>query len=163
MRPLHHKIYTILILLAMSLSTGCDKMPDNGQLDGMWQLMSIETADGHILDVKEQQHYWSFRLRLVQFTASRAIDTDKFYAHFSREGGNIVLKDFCQEARYEKDTDDNVWVSSEEAELLHPWGVYGQTDEDDSQKIKATYRVEALSDTRLVLKSDQARLTLRKF
>ena len=110
-------------------------MPDNGQLDGMWQLMSIETADGHILDVKDQQHYWSFRLRLVQFTASRGIDTDKYYAHFYREEGNIVLKDFCQEARYEKDTDDNVWVSSEEAELLHPWGVYGQTDEDDSQKI----------------------------
>lgn len=163
MKPLHNKIYTILMMLAISLCTACDKMPDNGQLDGMWQLMSIETADGHILDVKEQQHYWSFRLRLVQFTASRAIDTDKFYAHFSREGGDIVLKDFCQEARYEKDTDDNVWVSSEEAELLHPWGVYGQADENDSQKIKATYRVEALSDTRLVLKSDETRLTLRKF
>ncbi len=163
MRPLHYKIYTILILLAMSLSTACDKMPDNGQLDGMWQLMSIETADGHILDVKDQQHYWSFRLRLVQFTASRGIDTDKYYAHFYREEGNIVLKDFCQEARYEKDTDDNVWVSSEEAELLHPWGVYGQTDEDDSQKIKATYRVEALTDTRLVLKSDQVCLIFRKF
>lgn len=163
MKPLHHTISTALILLVISWCTACDKMPDNGQLDGMWQLMSIETADGQIQDVKEQQHYWSFRLRLVQFTASRAIDGDKFYAHFSREEGNIVMTDFCQEARYETDSDDNAWISSEDAEILHPWGVYGEADENNSQKIKATYRVEALSDTRLVLKSNQARLTLRKF
>jgi hypothetical protein len=163
MKTLHHQIYTALMLLAISLCTACDKMPDNGQLDGMWQLMSIETADGQILNVKEQQHYWSFRLRLVQFTTSRTFDGTKYYAHFSREGGNIVLTDFCLETRYEKDTDDNEWISSEKADLLHPWGVYGQADETLSQKIKATYQVEALSDTRLVLKSDQVRLTLRKF
>jgi hypothetical protein len=65
------------IYLLLSTVFSCDKLPMNGDLDGMWQLMSVE-MDGEVSDVKSRKRYWSFQLHLVQF--SRGDNTNRYFA-----------------------------------------------------------------------------------
>lgn len=85
-------IYTIASAIVIIMSAGCEnKWPDNGDLDGMWQIMSIE-KEGKVSSLKETKHYWSVRSRLVQYTQYGM--TDRKYAHFERKDGKLILTDF---------------------------------------------------------------------
>lgn len=59
--------YLILCLtLALSL-TACQKMDDNGDLGGTWQLLSWETkADGRVVATKEDRIFYYFQGELMK-------------------------------------------------------------------------------------------------
>lgn len=157
-------LYRLLAWLMPLLLLACDKLPNNGDLDGMWQLMTVEHhASGEVVDLSNTQHYWSFRLRLVQFSAHKGINTSVFYAHFTHDGNTIHLYDFCSQAKYEKETDDNEWVSPAQANIFTPWGFVPQPDPSNPNKTTTSFHVEQLTSSSLILSNSTTTLSFRKF
>lgn len=156
--------HTIITLCTLSLLLSCDKLPDNGDLDGMWQLMQIEErATGQVSDWSVNQRYWSVRKELMQYSANNSITQTVLYSHFKKNDASLLLTDFCTAAKYETETDDNKWISPDNANILNAWGIYPDEDPDNPQKVTATFRIEHITSSSLILSTEKTRLTFRKF
>lgn len=149
----------ILSLLTILCITACDKLPSNGDLDGMWQLMSIE-HNGIVTDVKSNQEYWSIRKNLVQF--NDLTDSRKF-AHFQRQGDTFVIYDLCHESRNEKGDDNDEWITYDERDILAKWGLFPEPDSQHPERLSQTFRFELLNYDNMILTSGSYRLIFRKF
>ena len=161
MRSIAH---IFLTLCTLSLLLSCDKLPDNGDIDSMWQLMQIEErTTGEITDFSSNQRYWSFRKKLVQYSANNSITQKELYSHFKKDNATLLLTDFCNAAKYETETDDNKWISLDNANVLNDWGIYPEEDPSNSQKVTATFHIEHLTNSSLILITEETRLTFRKF
>lgn len=164
MKTLKQYFFLLFVVLsALCGTTSCDKLPDNGDLDGMWQLMSVSSSDGETQNVKESQLYWSIRLRLVQYSSQRSMDSHIYYSHFKKEGSILYLTDFCKDAKYEHVDDDNEWIQPDEAEVLHQWGIYPEGDPSSEKKVMVIYHIDYLSSSKLILSNADGKLTFRKF
>jgi len=158
-RPACCRSILLLMTVMLALLASCEnKWPRNGDLDGQWQLLSIE-HDGIVTDVKDKQLYLSFQLDLCQLsTASNHI---QYYCYFERTGCNfertgrhIIFRQFSEIASLDTKTNDNLPVTAENLHLLRQWGYYSQIE---------TFHIESLSKDDMVLRSDSARIVYRKF
>lgn len=150
------KNYLLFLLLVLS-SASCDKVPDNGCLDGMWQLMSIE-CDGIVDSKKADQVYWSIRKNLVQFNDLSGVNK---FAHFSRSGDDMLVYDFCHESGQENETDNDEWIGYEEREQMNHWGVFPEVDANG--KLSQQFHFVLLNSSDMILSSGKYRLVFRKF
>jgi hypothetical protein len=132
------KLFIISIIFMLA---ACDKLPMNGNLDGMWQLIAIQdNTTSNISDVKSSRLYYSFQLHLVQLNNGEA------YAHFSHRNDSIVMYDwFKGNLNNDKITDPTV---------LNKFGLY---------ELRDSFRVEVLTSEKMQLRSRKATLSFRKF
>lgn len=149
------KIQKLLILIAVALSgllnTACDKVPMNGDLDGMWQLMDIEYTDG-THQTPDKQRYMCIQLHLIQLTVYSNVHQG-IYSHFTHNGDELRLYDFY-DLRHWKNTETTNEVL-EDASQLEPWGISG---------LDVTYHIVKLNGSALILKDPSGTLlTFRKF
>lgn len=138
-------------LLAFFLLASCDKVPMNGDLDGLWQLMTVRTGS-ETRDARNDYAYLSFQLHLTQWDhAGRS-----FFAHFVHEGDSIRFYDFVHDSLHRSKADDNEWVTEEEMSsgVMDVWGVHN---------LNARYRVRQLDGDALVLEKADTTLFFRKF
>lgn len=144
------KILVVTLLIA-SVLLSCDKMPMNGDLDGMWQLMSEQVGDSTI-SRKSDGVYLSFMLHTVQFdtVGGRAC----YYSEFTHQGDTIALSNICHNSQTYATTDTNEPVTEEELSILRPWGVY---------TLSPCYHVDRLTKETLVMTSEWSTLRFRKF
>lgn len=134
-----------VILSLLFIVTACDKVPINGNLDGMWQLMAVQdNATGSASDVKSSRLYYSFQLHLVE------LGNAEFYAHFSHRNDSIVMYDWC----YGNSDDNSVNVKMTDATALNKFGLY---------ELRDSFKVEVLTSEKMQLRSRKATLNLRKF
>lgn len=156
----------IYILLASILFAGCDKLPDDSTLDGMWQLMNIHTTSTDT-NVKDQQLYWSFRLSLIQFTNATLTPEERkeFFAHSLRQGDDLLIYDLCNPSENATTADNNEWLQANDHDLakLARWGIYPQPDTNHKGQLKAIFRITKATSSTLILTSDSTTLTFRKF
>ena len=158
-------IKTFIVALFLISFSGCDKISDNGALDGMWQIMSVAynsnysetdstqaTAYENVNDTKKYKVYLSFQLDLAKL---HWLDT------YIEGPNNIVLCRFTRgksELRfhhfYWDCVDHNIELTDEEATRLSPFGFH-KTDE--------TFKVIQLTHKSMILQSRYARIVLRKF
>lgn len=133
----------ILIGLVCLLLPSCYKSDINGQLDGQWQLMSIDNlADGQIS--YPDQLYYSFQqhtARLGQVDLSNAT------------GEPVPTRYICN-LDYNNPTVVLTVVAPSNLDELHKWGMY---------ESPTTFTITTLNREELVLVSEQARLTLRRY
>ena len=119
----------------------CDKLPMNGNLDGMWQLMAIQdNTTSNVSDVKDSRLYYSFQLHLVQLNNGEA------YAYFSHRNDSIVMYDWC------KGNLDNDKII--DPSVLNKFGLY---------ELRDSFKVEVLTSEKMQLRSRKATLSFRKF
>ena len=138
--------------LLCALCASCEnKWPRNGDLDGQWQLLSIE-HDGTTIDVKPYGRYLSFQLDLFQLSTNN--DRQRYYGYFDHTGGQITFRQFSDMAENDLATQDNLPLTEADLDRLHPWGHY---------RLNETFRVERLNAQEMQLRSDSARITYRKF
>lgn len=144
------KIYLFLIAIVACIITSCEnKWPINGDLDGQWQLMTLE-QDGKIKEMKEERVYWNFQLHMLMLCSKEI-----YYAHFEHDGSTIRLFDISFSSANEKAEDDNIRMSEEEIKsILSPLGI---------SKKNETYEIERLTDETMILKTDDKLLRFRKF
>lgn len=138
------KIVLIIVLLQLF---SCDKLPINGKLDGMWQLMEIEYTNG-IVEHPEKTYY-SIQLHLIKLSkvyegslhGSNAVN---YVGRFEYTADSLVIKDL----RANKDED---LVTKEQ---LIPFGLNGPVDR---------FKIEKLTNDKMILQSGSVMLSFRKF
>lgn len=157
MRILAKIILTLLLILT---HTSCEnKWPDNGDLDGMWQLMTIE-RNGEITNSKNDKVYWSVRSNLLQLSQ---VNGSRMYAHFECHDGMFIVKDLCYLSPNAQPGDNDNWIPSEESHILKPWGICPVTDTNHPERLTQTFRVGMIRSDKMILHADEYILTFRKF
>lgn len=159
----HLHILKLYILLTISfLFVACDKLPEDGPLPGMWQLVSIELTDGTIDNLLDKQVYWCERQDFIQFHSPISPYT-RTYARLSRKDNTFLLYDFSYLANTNSDLDVDPWVPVEDATNLYFWGIIPKVDNTYNGNLIASYEIKKLSNTMMILVSDSSILTFRKF
>lgn len=140
-----------LIILSLQFITGCDKLPANGLLDGLWQLKEIED-NGVKRPLPGSRMYCSFQLALFQLSTYET--QFMFYGYFEHKNNNLHFHSFAYPSKHETSEDNNDWVQeSEVPSTIAPWGFYS-TD--------CTFVVEKLTSKNLILKKDGTRIVYEK-
>lgn len=144
-------LHPLVVLLVLVCAAACDKVPMNGRLDGMWQILTVETPQG-VRDVKADRAYMSIQLHLTQWTHANR----NYYSHFRHEGDSLCFYDFAGLSAHATAADDDPAITAAEMAggLFHVYGIH---------TLDARYRIIHLSGSSLILESADTTLTFRKF
>lgn len=127
-------LFIISFVVAFLLSSCEFHASDNGDLDGNWYLVTVDTLkNGASVDYREKQVFWGVQGSILQFLAARSMDT--YLCSFHDGGDKLVLYSMYKYNRYDGDepiTPDrmdemNVYGINAEQELFH----IEQCDGDD--------------------------------
>lgn len=149
-RSLHQYFSLCILSLFVLLLSSCDKVPINGDLDGLWQLTTIQTPEA-TRDVKSTRAYLSIQLHLSQWEQGGTT----FYSHFKHEGDSIRFYDFTHASLHRDKNDDDEWITEEEMRggIMDAWGIHS---------LDARYRTRQLDSDALVLERADTVLYFRK-
>lgn len=120
----------MLLFVILLCATSCDDKFGYTHLDGMWQMVRIEYADGEIETPKDT--YFSFQMSIIEMKGHGT-----FSGSFRYEDGLMPID-----------------MGAASGDQLKPFGV------NDPQQV---FIVEKLNSDKLILRSDYARLELRKY
>ena len=144
-------VYTLFAILCLWITTACDKLPKNGDLDGMWQLMTL-AHNGTTYNVKDLQLYLSFQLDLFQLTTVK--NNKIYYGYFDHINDSLIFRQFSDMAEEHPTDPDNYPITPENISIIKQWGYYS---------LKDTFKIEHLTKNDMTLRSKYARITYRKF
>ena len=138
-----NSITKILLVATLLLGMGsCDKMEDNGSFGGMWQMTEWkQLPDGKIIADKNSAIYWSVQLDLMQFGLGHR--SGYYLARFKRTSDSLLIGTV-----YLPPTDDIVGYDA-----VASYGVPAE----------GKFVIEKLTKEALVLRSNEAVLTFRKY
>ncbi len=137
-------IRTLLLSMALALTlTACDKVDENGDLGGMWQLLSQTRRDAPDVAVRtaDDRIFFSFRNELLK---TQCMSENEYFLSLFRHHGDSIFLD----SSYAVPGDSLV-----SPEALARYGV----------DATGRFRVESLTSERLVLSNAESVLTFRKY
>ena len=154
MNRVHHIVY-LLLLGVLILFGSCDKTPVNGDLDGMWQLMTIKIQPDSVLQVKEKHVYLCIQLQLSEWRAFTNPGKN-YYAHFKHQGDSLFFSDLCHASTHTASASDDRPVTASEmaAGAMTEWGIH---------TLHTRYRVLQLNTNHLTLEKADTVYAFRKF
>ena len=129
--------------------TGCEiHTSNNGDLDGFWQLRSIDTLSTDAsADARERMIYWAVQRHILEVQDKH--DTrNKILFGFSQRGDSL----FLYEPRVNNRDIGDTLVTN--LSMLQPYGV---------NDFEESYLIEQLDGGQMVLKSKVLRLWFRKY
>lgn len=145
-----------LITIFLLLLTGCSiETSDNGVLDGRWQLMEINYFDGsnRTVKTKEQLIFWDIQYKLISIhsMSSKLHDslTEESLCRFNYTKDSLKLSDFYRHFREADQKIDDPLTT-----YFQKTGING---------INANFAVLHLDSKSMLLQSDYAKLSFRKF
>lgn len=144
--------YFLPFLLAVFTLFACDKMPENGDLDGQWQMTSIKhlrhEAPTPALIGKV---YWSFQLKLLSIYTPKDLHNqgeNYTFCRFQVKGDSLhITKSYVHSMNTDIEMDET-------ATYLDVVGLHNNRE---------SYAIKTLTDSRLVLHSDYHELEFRKW
>ena len=145
------QIYKSLALIIIVLISSCESYQIHGDLDGFWQVSTIENKEtGDIIHCNGDTYY-SFQRELVLVSyASPEIPTgqskENYIAYFTHENDSIYMTDF----RIYFDRNGKQAPLSE----LEKFGLY---------ELYNAFAVKELNSSSLVLSSEKTRISLKKY
>lgn len=152
MKTIRRRALPLIILLLSVLFSGCDKLPENGDLDGLWQLMSIQNG-GTTTDMKAKRMYCSFQLKL--FMLGNDAYPRHFFGYFEHKGSTMRFHHFTFRSDYvEGGKIDELMTDETGLKHIAPWGFYS-TD--------CTFNVVKLNSSELILEHGDTKIVYRKF
>ena len=145
------QIYGLLMLLTIIATSSCESYLINGDLDGFWQVSSIENKTTGDITYCNGDTYYSFQRELVLVShVSPEIPTgqtkENYIAYFTCKNDSIYMTDF----RIYIDKNATPAPLSK----LEKFGLY------DSFNI---FCIETLNSQSLILDSNRTRIVLRKY
>lgn len=151
-------LLTILtISVALPYLAGCDKLPCNGNLDGIWQLCEVgsktslaDASYAQITDKRDKSIFWSFQLQLLSMTSASFHNghTSESVARFVYDDERLELTKIYIHFR-----DRDSLVTDPNATSFAEVGIRGCT---------AQFRIAQLNDSRLTLCSEMDSLVFHK-
>ena len=144
-------IYRLLILLTIILTSSCESYLIHGNLDGFWQVESIEDKNTGDVTYCNGDTYYSFQRDLVLISyVSPNIPTgqmkENYIAHFTYENDSIHMTDF----RIYLDRNGKQAPLS----VLAKFGLY-----ETFNKLG----IEKLNDKSMILSSKRVRIMFKKY
>ena len=152
-------IYTTFLLLSLCF-TACEKNPENGDLDGQWQLMEISLKEApsdadytFVKSCKEEKIYWRFQLDLLMIHSSveplngYTFDTSARFIHQNNQ------LDITQ-TYIHMDTRGDSLITDPNTHILSGIGIDGNAEK---------FNVEKLNNKQMILSTNVKRLRFRKF
>lgn len=144
-------IYRFLTLSVIALLLSCESYLINGDLDGFWQVKSIENKQTGEITNCNGDIYYSFQQELVLVSyVSPTIPTgqmkENYIAYFTHENDSITMSDF----RLYLDKDATQATLPE----LAKFGLYETYNR---------FQVEKLDSRSLILNSEKSRIVFRKY
>lgn len=142
----HILIY--MIVLVGLLLTSCDiETSNNGDLDGFWQLQSVDTLSNNVsVDMKSQGVFWGVQKDLVEVRKYKGYSYNVYFK-FDYNGNSLRLY-----SPYKDDRDEQDKVITDII-LLRPLGV---------NALDESFTIEQLDD-KLVISSSSLRLHFRRY
>lgn len=142
-------LYTLLTLFTFVL-TSCESYLVNGDLDGFWQVESIEDKQTGEITRCKGDIYYSFQRELVLVSYTQSGNPtgqmkENYIAYFTHENDTITMTDF----RVYLDRDGKQAPLSK----LEKFGLH---------ELHNVFHVEKLTGKSLVLDSEKAHIILRK-
>lgn len=137
--------HLVLLLAGCLWLAGCEKAPINGKVDGHWQLMSFETADGEVHPC--QRIYYAIQLQLVEINNKGGDGHGAFIGrfHYNAETQTVAVSEFRQRGQ-----EANLATPQQ----LLPFGM---------NRIETVFHVRKADGKTLILQSDYATLNFRIF
>lgn len=143
--------YLLPCLLAIFAFVACDKMPENGDLDGQWQMTSIKHLNHDAPSTLNGKVYWNFQLKLLSiYTPDDLHDQGSNYTfcRFQVKGDSLHITDSYVHSM-------NIDIKLDEtATYLDVVGLHNNRE---------SYAIQTLTDSRMVLRSDYHELEFRKW
>lgn len=144
-------IYKIWMTVFILLMTSCESYLIHEDLDGFWQVQTIENKQTDNITDCEGDIYYSFQRDLVLLTynlPNRPTGQIKehYISYFTHENDSISMGDF----RIYLDKD----ATQAPLSKLEKYGIYD---------IITTFYVEELNKKTLIISSDKARIKMRKY
>lgn len=139
---------SLLALGVVFALAGCDiETSHNGDLDGMWRLMAVDTLKtGGQLELNEELRAWSFQNKLLELRDH----TGPYGAFLLRfEHKNKTLRTY-QPYVFNRETGD---YPLENAAYMAPFGI---------NELDETFTIEELSDSRMQLRNGVLQLQFRR-
>lgn len=91
-----------VIIAAFALASCTLETSDNGDFDGFWHLVSVDTlATGGTANYRDKQVFWAFQAKLYnmrEYTTGKAV-----VGHFQRQGDSLFITDVYENDRMEDD------------------------------------------------------------
>lgn len=150
---MNRHIRIILALIIATSLTACDHYLINGHLDGMWQLQTIERNSPDTLIHNEGDLFYSFQRHTLIIGDYNNPDelvghmkNEQYVSLFEYEGDSIIVDEFHLYYKRENQPYDTT--------RLRRFGIYDK---------QTTFHIEELNAKHMVLRSDSALLTLRKY
>lgn len=154
------KRYILIMVTAVLVLVSCDiETSDNGKLDGFWHLERVDTLDsGGAWDCSNEQIFWGVQMHLIEAKDFGHTDTiQRLYFRFRQTGDSLIINNVYENHWHEDNPDTNVGgdvpVETPNEHTRH----YGINN------IPEGFAKERLDGSRMVLKSNELRLTFRKF
>lgn len=140
-------VITPLLLGGVGLSSCSLHHDDSGDLGGYWHLTGIDTlaTSGHC-DMSKAPVFWAVQGAILE---ARDVDKGEFVMfRYNRENSILSLYD----ARYNNRNIGDEQIT--DVAVLQPYGI---------NKLEESFTVEALSSSRMILRSDMLKLYFKKF
>ena len=125
---------------------------DNGDLDGMWHLRSVDTlATGGTCDKIPEYYYWCVQGSLIVLEDKEnttSLTNGDYIFYFEHKGDTLRLYDPHVFSLSKGDPELT------DVDVLRPYGI---------NALDQTFIIETLNSSRMVLRDDSLRLYLKKF
>ena len=143
MRKLLYLIITFMMIIACDIHRS-----DNGDLDGFWQLKSVDTlSTGGTCDMRDSMRFWGFQANLLHVRYKNE-KTGNVLFRFNHTGNIMILSDPIIDMR---DSSDLILTDTT---LLYHYGI---------QDVPETLKVVTLNKSTMILENRLLRLHLRKY
>jgi len=138
-------LITILILFFFACIGSCTlETSDNGDLDGNWQLMSIDSiGNGKTADMKDYRIFYAVQFRLINVKAYNYSSYGDYYFHFEQTKDSLVLNATQGDSGTEYKISD-----------LRKFGLNSENEK---------FRIITLNSDKMILRSSLLNLYFRKF
>lgn len=138
------KIFYLLTIL-LSLSSCSVEMSNNGDLDGLWQMYEMQIDGAEPVDMRYTGTTMSVAFRMMSL---KNYYQPMVYCRFENTGNTLRIYDFRLGIH---DVSD---LPIEDPEVLNPFGIFSLDEH---------FKVEVMTGSDMVLRSDRALLKFRKY
>ena len=145
------KLSIFFLSLFAALLASCDlETSDDGDLDGFWHLERVDTlSTGGSTDLSEAKFFWAFEVKLMALQGG----SERFYLRFRQTTDSLtVLSPYYNKGHEQGEGTGDVPVT--DAAALSQYGI---------DSLEVHYQKEALSGSKMVLRSRRLRLYFKKF